>query len=131
METLRSGCMRESPDGAGRVSNERKSASRRTAVSSYDDGTVQIDFARAEATIHGEPVHLNSPEYRLLTTLVLHQGEIFTPEKLMKLDWGVPNFPPQNVAYTVMCLRHKLGRKGDTLIETVRGFGYVYRSRNR
>jgi DNA-binding response OmpR family regulator len=52
-------------------------------LTSFDDGTLQIDFVQQLVTIHGEPVNLKPPEYRLLTTMVLHQGEAFSPDRLM------------------------------------------------
>jgi len=74
---------------------------------------------------------LKPPEYRLLTALALRRGEIFTPEKLMELFAGDSRFTPEGVAYALMRLRTKLGRKDDELIQTVRGFGYVSRSPNQ
>jgi DNA-binding response OmpR family regulator len=99
-------------------------------MTSFDDGTLHIDFVRQQVTIHGHPVNLKPPEYRLLTTMVLHQGEVFSPDRLTEL-FGADS-SPQDVAYTVMCLRSKLGQKGyGSLIGTVRGFGYICRSSNR
>jgi DNA-binding response OmpR family regulator len=96
----------------------------------FDDGTLQINFVQQQVTIHGQPVNLKPPEYRLLTTMVLHQGDVFSHDRLMEL-FGADS-SPQDVAYTVMCLRSKLGQKGyDSLIGTVRGFGYICRSPNR
>ena len=96
-------------------------------LTSFDDGALRIDFVQRQVTIHGQPVNLKPPEYRLLTTMVLHQGEVFSPDRLMDLFGADPS--PQDVAYTVMCVRSKLGQKGyDSLIGTVRGFGYICRS---
>ena len=98
----------------------------------FDDGTFHIGFVQEKVTIDREPVNLKPPEYRLLATLALHRGEVFTPEKLMELFAGDPDSTPDTVAYTLMCVRTKLGQKGaGELIETVRGFGFVYRSQNR
>jgi DNA-binding response OmpR family regulator len=50
----------------------------------------------------------------------------------MELFAGDSRFTPDGVAYAVMCLRTKLSRKeDDELIQTVRGFGCVYRSPNQ
>jgi DNA-binding response OmpR family regulator len=101
-------------------------------LTSFDDGTLHIDFVQQEVMIDREPVNLKPPEYRLLATLALRRGEVFTPEKLMELFGADSSLTPQRVAYTLMCLRTKLGQKVDgELIETVRGFGYIYRSLNR
>lgn len=45
---------------------------------------------------------------------------------------GDSRFTPAEVNYVLMCLQTKLGQKEHgELIETVRGFGYVYRSPNQ
>jgi two-component system copper resistance phosphate regulon response regulator CusR len=101
-------------------------------LTSFDDGTLRIDFVQQKVTIDRTPVNLKPPEFRLLTALALRRGEIFTPEKLMELFADDSKFTPEGVAYALMCLRTKLGRKeDDELIQTVRGFGYVYRSPNQ
>ena len=97
----------------------------------FDDGTLRIDFVQQKVTIDRTLVNLKPPEFRLLTALVLRRGEIFTPEKLMELFAGDSRFTPEGLAYALMCLQAKLSRKKDEeLIQTVRGFGYVYRSPN-
>lgn len=58
-------------------------------MTAFDDGTLHIDFVQQEVTIDREPVSLKPPEYRLLATLALHQGEVFTAERLMQLFGGV------------------------------------------
>ena len=94
-----------------------------------EDGTLRIDFVQQKVTIDRRPVNLKPSEYRLLTALALRRGEIFTPEKLMELFTGDSRFTHEGVTYALMCLRTKLSRKeDDELIQTVRGFGYVYRS---
>ena len=57
-------------------------------LTAFDDCTLHIDFAQQEVTIAGKPVNLKPPEYRLLTTLVLHQGELFSPDRLMEVFGG-------------------------------------------
>jgi len=99
-------------------------------LTAFDDGTLQVDFVQQEVTINGQPVNLKPLEYRLLTALVLHRGEVFSSDGLMEL-FGADAIP-RDVAYTLMCLRTKLSQKEHgELIETVRGFGVVYRSPNR
>ena len=63
-------------------------------LTSLDDGALHIDFVQQEVTIDREPVNLKPPEYRMLATLALHPGEVFTPEKLMELFGGDSNFTP-------------------------------------
>jgi DNA-binding response OmpR family regulator len=102
------------------------------SLTSFDDGVLYIDFVQQEVMIDRKRVHLKPPEYHLLTALVLRQGEVFTPEKLMGLFEGDPSFTPDRGAYTLSCLRTKVGETLDgELIGTVRGFGVIYRSPNQ
>jgi two-component system, OmpR family, copper resistance phosphate regulon response regulator CusR len=95
----------------------------------FDDGTLRIDFVEQKVTIDHTPLNLKPPEFRLLSVLAVRRGEIVTPEKLMEVFAGDSRFTPAEMNYALMCLRTKLGQKEcGELIETVRGFGYVYRS---
>jgi len=80
--------------------------------------------------VDGEPVELTPTEFRLLTALVRHRGQVLSPVKLLELAWSDPlGIGPDRVKYTVMRLRRKLGAEtgGDSAIEAVRGFGYRYK----
>ena len=70
-------------------------------LTSFDDGTLHIDFVQQEVTVDGEPVDLKPPEYRLLVTLALHQGEVFTPEMLIELFWETPALEKWRIACCV------------------------------
>ena len=96
----------------------------------YDDGSVRINFATHAVFVDGEPVELTPTEFRLLTALVRHRGQVLSPVKLLELAWSDPlGIGPDRVKYTVMRLRRKLGAEtgGDSAIEAVRGFGYRYK----
>ena len=96
----------------------------------FDDGSVRINFATHDVFVDGNPVELTPTEFRLLTALVRHQGQVLSPVKLLELAWSDPlGIGPDRVKYTVMRLRRKLGAEegGDSAIEAVRGFGYRYR----
>jgi two-component system phosphate regulon response regulator PhoB len=116
-------------DHSGRL----KEVATEKPLTPFDDGTLRIDFVQQKVTIDRRHVNLKPPEYRLLTALALRRSEIFTPEKLMELFADDSRFTREVVAYTLMCVRTKLSRKedDDELIQTVRGFGYVYRSPNQ
>jgi DNA-binding response OmpR family regulator len=96
----------------------------------FDDGTVRVNFAAHEVAVAGEPVELTATEYRLLSVLVRHRGQVLSPVKLLELVWSDPfGIGPDRVKYSVMRLRRKLGAAdADSLIEAVRGFGYRYRA---
>jgi DNA-binding response OmpR family regulator len=108
----------------------RRRSSRSDPVTSFDDGTLYIDFAHHEVTIDGTPVVLTPIEYRLLAALTNHRGQVLSPDQLLELAWDDPSgLAPGKVKYAVKRLREALapGEGDDALIETVRGFGYRYR----
>lgn len=110
---------------------------RRTRVASdkplspYEDGFLKIDFEQRRVVAAGNILSLTPLEYRLLTTFVRHRDQVLERDQLLELVWGGPSvvFPEQVKVY-VGYLRRKLGNgtDGRSPIETVRGFGYMYRS---
>jgi DNA-binding response OmpR family regulator len=103
-------------------------------VTAFDDGVLHVDFAHQEVTVDGQAIILTPTEYRLLATLTRHQGQVLSSDQLIELAWDDPSgLAPSRVKYAVLRLRRKLGwDEGDEgPIETVRGFGYRYRSRGR
>jgi DNA-binding response OmpR family regulator len=112
----------------------RRQVSRGEPVTTFDDGTLHVDFAHQEVTVDGTPIVLTPTEYRLLATLARHQGQVLSSDQLIELAWDDPSgLAPSRVKYAVLRLRRKLGwdEGDDTPIETVRGFGYRYRARSR
>ena len=97
----------------------------------FDDGRVQVNFVNHTVLVAGAAVELTPTEFRLLTALVRHRGEVLSSVKLLELAWSDPSgIGPDRVKYSVMRLRRKLGTQagGDSSIEAVRGFGYRYRA---
>ena len=85
----------------------------------------------SDLLVTGAAVELTPTEFRLLTALVRHRGQVLSAVKLLELAWSDPSgIGPDRVKYSVMRLRRKLGTKagGDSSIEAVRGFGYRYRA---
>jgi DNA-binding response OmpR family regulator len=112
----------------------RRQVSRNEPVTTFDDGTLHIDYAHQEVAVDGTTIILTPTEYRLLATLTRHQGQVLSSDQLIELAWDDPSgLAPTRVKYAVLRLRRKLGwGEGDEgPIETVRGFGYRYRARNR
>jgi DNA-binding response OmpR family regulator len=112
----------------------RRQISKGEPVTTFDDGTLHIDFAHQEVTVDGETIILTPTEYRLLATLARHQGQVLSSDQLIELAWDDPSgLAPSRVKYAVLRLRRKLGwdESDEGPIETVRGFGYRYRSRTR
>ncbi len=96
----------------------------------FDDGVVRLDFGRRQLLVGGREVPLTPTEFRLLSALVDHAGQVLSTDQLIDLAWdGSGSDAP--VKYAVLRLRRKLGWDvdRDTPLETVRGFGYRYRRR--
>jgi DNA-binding response OmpR family regulator len=99
------------------------------ALRPYRDAALALDFAHAEATVHGRPLELTPRELRLLAAFVRHAGRTLSPEQLLDLAWDDPAGDPRRVKVYVGYLRAKLADAGldPSPVETVRGFGYRYR----
>ena len=69
----------------------RRQVSRNDPVTTFDDGTLHVDFAHQEVTIDGSPVVLTPTEYRLLATLARHQGQVLSSDQLIELAWDDPS----------------------------------------
>jgi two-component system, OmpR family, KDP operon response regulator KdpE len=51
-------------------------------------GEVRVDLARRLVTRRGEEVHLTPIEFRLLTMMISHPGQVLTQRKLLAEIWG-------------------------------------------
>jgi DNA-binding response OmpR family regulator len=81
----------------------------------------------------GADDYLTKPFSRV-ELLARHQGQVLSSDQLIELAWDDPSgLAPSRVKYAVLRLRRKLGweEADEGPIETVRGFGYRYRSRTR
>jgi DNA-binding response OmpR family regulator len=99
----------------------------------YQDDDVLIDIDAHRIEVGGEAVDLTPLEFGLLDVLLRHAGKVLSTEQILQLAWNDPTATgPDRVKFTVLRLRRKLGwsAPGDGPIETVRGFGYRFRSRN-
>jgi DNA-binding response OmpR family regulator len=99
----------------------------------YDDGVVRIDPVRAEVSVAGRPVRLTPLEFRLLSALTRHRGQVLSCAQILRLVWhdedeGAAERSGDEVRVYVGYLRRKLRDVlGEAVaIETVRGFGYRY-----
>ena len=91
-------------------------------------GPISIDRSAHKVNIRGEELVLTATEYKLLITLVERRGRVQTRPQLLETVWEAqPDIQTRTVDMHVQRLRSKLGDAGD-LIETVRGFGYRFKS---
>ena len=87
-------------------------------------GALRLDNSRHEANRHGVPLDLTAKEFALLSYLMVHAGQVVTPEQLLEHVWNEHADPFTNtVRVTISNLRRKLG--DDQPIDTVVGRGYV------
>ena len=124
------------PFSTGELLARVRAALRRTTSAALDSGSsirfgvVEVDLARRQVTNHGEGVHLTPIEYRLLTTLIAHEGKVLTHRNLLREVWG-PSFVEHNHYLRIYMghLRHKLEadptRPAHLLTETGVGYRFV------
>ena len=85
-------------------------------------GPVRLDTKGSKATVNGEALKLTSHEYRLLSYLMHHMGEVVSRTELVEHMYDQDFDRDSNtIEVFVGRLRKKIGVD---LIETVRGLGY-------
>jgi DNA-binding response OmpR family regulator len=86
-------------------------------------GMLALDLNRRQARLDELVVDLSDREFRLLSHLISHAGEVVSRERLLSEVWGYSFDPGSNVVdVCVRRLRKKLGSPSP--IETVRHAGY-------
>jgi len=86
-----------------------------------------IDSARHEVRIDGKPISLTLTEFRILRTLAVRPGRVFTRYQIVDTVHGGDYLVTDRaVDVQIVSLRRKLGKYAK-YIETVRGVGYRFR----
>jgi two-component system phosphate regulon response regulator PhoB len=99
-----------------------------SAGSTLTAGPISIDRSAHRVSLDGVELQLTSTEYKLLLTLIERRGRVQTRPQLLETVWEAqPDIQTRTVDMHVQRLRTKLGESG-RMIETVRGFGYRFRS---
>jgi two-component system OmpR family response regulator len=96
-------------------------------------GPLVLDQEAHRVTAHGREVHLSATEYRLLEYLMRRAETIVSRTQLADHVWGNDYDPVSNLADVyVGYLRRKLTAAGvaGTLIQTIRGLGYMLKSQD-
>jgi len=94
-------------------------------------GPLTIDRAAHRALLDGRELNLTATEYKLLVTLLERRGRVQSRPQLLETVWDAqPDIQTRTVDMHVQRLRTKLGELGP-MIETVRGFGYRFKSMDR
>lgn len=105
----------------------RAKATGRTESAVLTVGDLEVDTARFEVRVAGEPVVLTGKEFAILTVLAGEPGRVFTRAQIIDRVFGFDqNVLERTVDAHVMNLRRKLekGREGTRYVETVYGRGY-------
>jgi DNA-binding response OmpR family regulator len=109
----------------------RRSGAQAERSETYGDELLTIDFAQRAVKREGRDVQLTPLEFKLLATFVRHPNQVLSREQLLELVWDDPfGVSPDQVKLYVGYLRRKLDPDAPERapIETVRGFGYRYRT---
>ncbi|WP_099865108.1 response regulator transcription factor [Pararhizobium haloflavum] len=92
------------------------------ASSEFQCGPIRLDSKASKVSVDGQPLKLTSHEYRLLSYLMHHLGEVVSRTELVEHMYDQDFDRDSNtIEVFVGRLRKKIG--GD-FIETVRGLGY-------
>jgi DNA-binding response OmpR family regulator len=94
---------------------------------------VCLDTVGHQVTVDGKPVDLSAREYQLLEYLMRNTGRIMTRQQIADQVWGSEYDPLSNVIDVyINYLRNKIDRRRQhKLIHTVRGLGYLFKSKPR
>ncbi|MFO7777410.1 MAG: response regulator transcription factor [Nitriliruptoraceae bacterium] len=90
-------------------------------------GSVRVDVAAHTVERDGQPIELTPTEFRLLTELARHAGQVLSRDQLLELVWGYDYLGDSRlVDATIQRLRAKIEPTPSEpqLVETVRGVGY-------
>jgi two-component system, OmpR family, alkaline phosphatase synthesis response regulator PhoP len=90
-------------------------------------GSLVIDTARREVTIHGAPLELTVREYELLAFLAAHPHRAFSRAALISTVWADDyDGGARTVDVHVRRVRSKLGPSMAAWLRTIRSVGYVF-----
>ena len=102
-------------------------ARRRSALEgTLEFGDLVLHPSSYTATLAGRELDLTLTEFKLLNYLVQHAGQAFTRTRLMNEVWGYEcTHRARTIDVHVQRLRAKLGPEHESLVDTVRGVGYM------
>jgi len=94
-------------------------------------GDVALDRRTHEVRVDGQPIHVTPKEFAVLKYLLSRRDQVVSRSELSEHAWDL-NFDPRSNVVDVLVhrLRRKIdGDRGDRLLRTVPGAGYMLRSR--
>lgn len=85
---------------------------------------LKVDVVSKVVTVEERPVHLTAKEFQLVEYLLRHKGEVISKDQLLDHVWEDEDRVQHNTVETFIAnVRKKIGH-GDSIIQTVRGYGY-------
>lgn len=90
---------------------------------------VTVDCAKHAAYLHNNALELTNAEFNILEMLMRSPGQAFSKEELTEYALGRKYTAfDRSIDVHISNLRNKLGDnpRGETLVKTVRGFGYMF-----
>lgn len=110
-----------------RVNALVKRSQRDTKPERLTIGSITIDPSRHSVAVSGKTIRLTFAEFKLLRHLMYRCGIVEPRDRLLREVWGYESAVKSRTVDThIRRLRRKLG-KAAAPIETVRGFGYLFR----
>jgi DNA-binding response OmpR family regulator len=89
-----------------------------------ESGGLSLDVVSKTVTADTKQVHLTAKEFQLLEYLLRHKGEVVSKDQLLDHVWDDEDRVQHNTVETFIAnVRKKIG-PGDSIIQTVRGYGY-------
>ena len=100
-----------------------------TAIRKEIEKGLFIDIEKREVRKDGEIIKLSKKEFDILYMLYSNKEIVFSREQLLNKIWGIDYYgDDRTVDVHIRRIREKLGEeKGESIIETVFGVGYVMR----
>jgi DNA-binding response OmpR family regulator len=98
------------------------------------DNFLEVDFPRRQLHYNGEQVNLTPLQWRLLQSLVEHEGRVTTYRDLLNAGWENPEFhDSRSVKVQISLLREKLHDQANPshYIHTIREEGYLFEVRSQ
>src|ERR1700738_3027749 len=93
----------------------------------YEDSHLEVDFARASASLDSHRMVLTRKEFELLSLLVQNAGEIIPRDALLLRIWGYSSqIRTRTLDVHIRRIRKKLGTYSEQYIETIFGIGYRF-----
>lgn len=92
--------------------------------STLEADNIAMDVVAKTVEYRGKPVHVTAKEFQLLEYLLRHKGEVISKDQLLDHVWADEDRVQHNTVETFIAnVRKKVG-PGESVIQTVRGYGY-------